>query len=75
MHLVVRSGGICRQTRGPFVPVVWLHCLTMSRPLRESDQLLRALRLDETAASCFGLDVARWKVTAFTLGNFLIERK
>src|SRR5205085_1598587 len=31
-----------------------------------------ALRLDETAASCFGLDVARWKITAFTLGNFLI---
>ena len=33
---------------------------------------LDALRLDETAASCFGLDVARWKITAFTLGNFLI---
>jgi ABC-type branched-subunit amino acid transport system permease subunit len=33
---------------------------------------LDALRLDETAASCFGLDVARWKVTAFLLGNFLI---
>lgn len=33
---------------------------------------LDALRLDETAARCFGLDVARWKITAFTLGNFLI---
>jgi ABC-type branched-subunit amino acid transport system permease subunit len=33
---------------------------------------LDALRLDETAAACFGLDVARWKVVAFTLGNFLI---
>jgi ABC-type branched-subunit amino acid transport system permease subunit len=33
---------------------------------------LDAMRLDETAASCFGLDVARWKITAFTLGNFLI---
>jgi len=33
---------------------------------------LDALRLDETAANCFGLDVARWKITAFTLGNFLI---
>ena len=33
---------------------------------------LDALRLDETAASCFGLDVARWKIIAFTLGNFLI---
>jgi ABC-type branched-subunit amino acid transport system permease subunit len=31
-----------------------------------------ALRLDETAASCFGLDVARWKITAFLIGNFLI---
>jgi ABC-type branched-subunit amino acid transport system permease subunit len=33
---------------------------------------LDALRLDETAASCFGVDTARWKITAFTLGNFLI---
>jgi ABC-type branched-subunit amino acid transport system permease subunit len=33
---------------------------------------LDALRLDETAAGCFGLNVARWKVTAFLIGNFLI---
>jgi len=33
---------------------------------------LDAVRLDETAASCFGLNIARWKVTAFLLGNFLI---
>lgn len=33
---------------------------------------LDALRLDETAASCFGLNIVRWKVTAFLLGNFLI---
>ena len=33
---------------------------------------LDALRLDETAASCFGLNVARWKIIAFLLGNFLI---
>jgi ABC-type branched-subunit amino acid transport system permease subunit len=33
---------------------------------------LDALRLDETAASCFGLDVSRWKITAFLIGNFLI---
>jgi ABC-type branched-subunit amino acid transport system permease subunit len=33
---------------------------------------LDALRLDETAASCFGLDVVRWKITAFMIGNFLI---
>lgn len=33
---------------------------------------LDALRLDETAASCFGLDIMRWKITAFLIGNFLI---
>ena len=33
---------------------------------------LDAVRLDETAASCFGLDIARWKITAFPTGNFLI---
>ncbi|MBX6327776.1 MAG: branched-chain amino acid ABC transporter permease [Pseudolabrys sp.] len=31
-----------------------------------------ALRLDETAASCFGLDIARWQITAFLIGNFII---
>lgn len=31
-----------------------------------------ALRLDETAAGCFGIDIARWKITAFVLGNFII---
>jgi ABC-type branched-subunit amino acid transport system permease subunit len=30
-----------------------------------------AVRLDETAAACFGIDPGRWKITAFTLGNFL----
>jgi ABC-type branched-subunit amino acid transport system permease subunit len=33
---------------------------------------LDALRLDETAASCFGLDVTRWKIMAFLIGNFLM---
>jgi len=33
---------------------------------------LDAMRLDETAASCFGLDIVRWKITAFLVGNFLI---
>ena len=33
---------------------------------------LDALRLDETAAGCFGIDVVRWKITAFLIGNFLI---
>jgi ABC-type branched-subunit amino acid transport system permease subunit len=30
-----------------------------------------AVRLDETAAACFGYNIARWKITAFTIGNFL----
>jgi ABC-type branched-subunit amino acid transport system permease subunit len=33
---------------------------------------LDALRLDETAANCFGLSIVRWKITAFLIGNFLI---
>jgi len=33
---------------------------------------LDAIRLDETAAGCFGLDVVRWKITSFLVGNFLI---
>jgi ABC-type branched-subunit amino acid transport system permease subunit len=33
---------------------------------------LDTLRLDETAAACFGLSIVRWKITAFLLGNFLI---
>jgi ABC-type branched-subunit amino acid transport system permease subunit len=33
---------------------------------------LDAVRLDETAASCFGLDIARWKISAFLIGNFFI---
>ena len=32
---------------------------------------LDAVRLDETAAGCFGIVVPRWKIAAFTLGNFL----
>ena len=33
---------------------------------------LDALRLDETAAACFGLSTTRWKITAFLIGNVLI---
>jgi ABC-type branched-subunit amino acid transport system permease subunit len=29
-----------------------------------------AVRLDETAAACFGIHLARWKISAFILGNF-----
>ncbi|MGH8741886.1 MAG: branched-chain amino acid ABC transporter permease, partial [Burkholderiales bacterium] len=32
---------------------------------------LDAVRLDETAAACFGVHIARWKILAFTLGNFM----
>jgi ABC-type branched-subunit amino acid transport system permease subunit len=32
---------------------------------------LDAVRSDETAAACFGINVARWKIVAFTTGNFL----
>lgn len=32
---------------------------------------LDAVRLDETAAAVFGINVAKWKIFAFTLGNFL----
>lgn len=31
-----------------------------------------AVRIDELAASCFGINPARWKITAFMLGNFMI---
>ena len=30
------------------------------------------VRTDEVAAAVFGVAVARWKITAFTLGNFLV---
>lgn len=30
-----------------------------------------AVRIDETAAACFGLDVRHWKIVAFTWGNVL----
>lgn len=33
---------------------------------------LDAVRLDEIAAATFGVNVARWKIAAFTLGNFFI---
>jgi ABC-type branched-subunit amino acid transport system permease subunit len=31
-----------------------------------------SVRLDEIASACFGLNIARWKITAFTIGNFCI---
>lgn len=32
---------------------------------------LDAVRIDETAASAFGLNAAAWKIAAFSIGNFL----
>src|SRR5205814_8127681 len=32
---------------------------------------LDAVRIDEVAAATFGLDVARWKIAAFVIGNFI----
>ena len=32
---------------------------------------LDAVRLDETACATFGIDVARWKIVAYTIGNAL----
>jgi len=31
---------------------------------------LDAVRLDEISSACFGLHIPRWKITAFTIGNF-----
>lgn len=48
-------------------------CFALVRRLERSwlGLNLDAIRLDEIASACYGLDIARWKVLAFTLGNFL----
>lgn len=33
--------------------------------------IMDSVRIDETAAACFGVKIARWKMLAFTWGNFL----
>ena len=33
--------------------------------------LMDTIRIDETAAACFGVEIARWKMLAFVWGNFL----
>jgi ABC-type branched-subunit amino acid transport system permease subunit len=33
---------------------------------------LDTVRLDEIAAASFGMDIARWKIAAFVIGNFII---
>jgi len=48
-------------------------CFALVRRLERSwiGLSLDAIRLDEVASACYGLDIARWKVFAFMLGNFL----
>ena len=48
-------------------------CFVLVRRLERSwiGLSLDAIRLDEIASACYGLDIARLKVIAFTLGNFL----
>ena len=48
-------------------------CFVLVRRLERSwiGLSLDAIRLDEVASACYGLDIARWKVLAFTLGNLL----
>jgi ABC-type branched-subunit amino acid transport system permease subunit len=44
----------------------------LARRLEESwiGLKLDAVRLDELGGACFGLHIPRWKITAFTIGNF-----
>ena len=44
----------------------------LARRLEESwiGLKLDAVRLDELGGACFGLYIPRWKITAFTIGNF-----
>lgn len=32
---------------------------------------LDSIRIDEVASGCFGINILRWKIVAFTLGNFI----
>src|SRR5262249_40353914 len=53
--------------------VLLVVCFALVRRLERSwiGLSLDAIRLDEVASACYGLDLARWKVLAFTLGNVL----
>ncbi len=52
--------------------LAWL-AFVFSRRLERSwiGLSMDAVRIDETAAACFGLDIRRWKIVAFTWGNVL----
>jgi ABC-type branched-subunit amino acid transport system permease subunit len=49
-------------------------CLVLVKRLERSwvGINLDIVRIDEIAAASFGIDVARWRIAAFLLGNFLI---
>ncbi len=53
--------------------ILFILAFSVTRRLERSwmGLALDAVRLDEIAASVFGLSPARWKILAFTLGNFL----
>lgn len=53
--------------------IVFMLAFGVTRRLERSwmGLALDAVRLDEIAASTFGISPARWKILAFTLGNFL----
>ena len=53
--------------------VLFILAFSVTRRLERSwmGLALDAVRLDEIAASVFGISPARWKILAFTLGNFL----
>jgi ABC-type branched-subunit amino acid transport system permease subunit len=52
--------------------ILFILAFSITRRLERSwmGLALDAVRLDEIAASVFGLSPARWKILAFTLGNF-----
>lgn len=54
--------------------VITVLAFTLTRRIERSWVGLNmdAVRIDELAASCFGINLARWKITAFMLGNFMI---
>jgi len=33
---------------------------------------LDAVRIDEVSSGCFGINIVRWKIVAFTIGNFMM---
>ena len=47
---------------------------TLTRRLERSwmGLCMDAVRVDETSAACFGINVRRWKIIAFSMGNILI---